>query len=758
MYIVVYFPMDDRSGEIQPLNGIGSFSGRRSSSDNRGCLKRKRIEEASSENVNTLRKAETKSSKLEEGKRQQTEYKEEGESKGSTTKTSFGGTLSEEIVATKSIRINFMAANDFEQSVNAECRGVKQSGTKTTLPGDSKRSLSECLNTKKSSDFESKRNVSDSTGQCAVHEVVWNVSANSETNHEESSDTSSLDAATHTFGSRASELDFWATETPSFSTLPYSLIDLLTKSEFRYFCSKKRSSFLRDPFVGPVGAIARAAREWRKLSDLEREQYVERSTDPMKEQMKKMRSAFGIVLEQARIKATATYADGSDGKRDAEKLYHDRFQEYRHVDRGTKTSVRMDFPAFWNHVADGYLLKKNSEDDINESSYLLDEESDALFESLDPSLKESGPNREAGHRGSGTKEAEAFDDTLADLRLRLQQVSSINRARRKRLRALCSRAGPPSAALAEEQLRHCWAQYKAWYRVSRSLLRGVVVKKPGFNRSKPVSVPPSWRISTAGRPNSDRSRDVTEENDTVCAVCFDGESPEDNQIVYCERCDVGLHQSCYGIREIPEDDFFCDGCARVVRDEAVGLGQAVPKKIKKPQCCLCPIGGGALKPFKDANTWGHVFCALWHPSVSIADRSLMSPLQRKHDDSKDATCELCKERTGCTIVCSVPTCRFSFHPYCGWFGGLQMVVSRVSSSKSEEGHVYGNLRFAAYCPEHSMCNQVEQQRLRAPYCTEKLPSELKLLLRSNGVVPGRRDAHINGLTRADSSETEDEEQ
>lgn len=38
----------------------------------------------------------------------------------------------------------------------------------------------------------------------------------------------------------------------------------------------------------------------------------------------------------------------------------------------------------------------------------------------------------------------------------------------------------------------------------------------------------------------------------MCAVCGDGQSLEDNQIMFCERCDLAVHQTCYGLVDIPE--------------------------------------------------------------------------------------------------------------------------------------------------------------------------------------------------------------
>ena len=43
-----------------------------------------------------------------------------------------------------------------------------------------------------------------------------------------------------------------------------------------------------------------------------------------------------------------------------------------------------------------------------------------------------------------------------------------------------------------------------------------------------------------------------EEDEAYCAVCGDGSSVEPNMIVFCERCDLAVHQNCYGIGEIPQ--------------------------------------------------------------------------------------------------------------------------------------------------------------------------------------------------------------
>ena len=70
-----------------------------------------------------------------------------------------------------------------------------------------------------------------------------------------------------------------------------------------------------------------------------------------------------------------------------------------------------------------------------------------------------------------------------------------------------------------------------------------------------------------------------------CAVCDDERDFDFDQLITCEGCQVTVHQSCYGVHEIPDQavGWLCRAC-----EHTGGVVSEMPK------CCLCPVVGGAL--------------------------------------------------------------------------------------------------------------------------------------------------------------------
>ncbi|TDH68198.1 hypothetical protein CCR75_003234 [Bremia lactucae] len=247
----------------------------------------------------------------------------------------------------------------------------------------------------------------------------------------------------------------------------------------------------------------------------------------------------------------------------------------------------------------------------------------------------------------------------------------------------------------------------------------------------------------------DEQEELTEDEDNAvddgtCVVCFDGQSPETNPIIFCDRCELAVHQRCYGMAKVPSSEFICDRC----RATKEGLDPA-----RDVFCQLCPLSDGAFKRTLDGK-WVHVVCALWCPKVwignlfelsdislvgSLTEARFFNPVEEiegrvaqalggqhvasKHDEIRvielGSLCVHCRVACGRTIQCCYPGCSTSFHPLCGWYDGLPMTISL-----RDERYIYAGggagLQFQLFCsghlpPEFSVAEQLAQRRRRARF-------------------------------------------
>ncbi|KAL8622154.1 hypothetical protein ACOMHN_052956 [Nucella lapillus] len=172
------------------------------------------------------------------------------------------------------------------------------------------------------------------------------------------------------------------------------------------------------------------------------------------------------------------------------------------------------------------------------------------------------------------------------------------------------------------------------------------------------------------------------DEDIVCDVCRSTESEETNEMVFCDKCDICIHQACYGIKTIPQGSWLCRTCA-------VGV---------KPTCMLCPNMGGAMKSTRSGTRWVHVSCALWIPEVGFGDPDKVEPVIKiSHIPPSrwSLTCCVCKDRVGACIQCSVAACKTAFHVTCAFSSGLHMNTVLEDKAGSDD------VKLKAFCPKHS---------------------------------------------------------
>ncbi|XVE77275.1 hypothetical protein DITRI_Ditri13aG0049200 [Diplodiscus trichospermus] len=150
-----------------------------------------------------------------------------------------------------------------------------------------------------------------------------------------------------------------------------------------------------------------------------------------------------------------------------------------------------------------------------------------------------------------------------------------------------------------------------------------------------------------------------------CAICRWVEDWDYNKIIICNRCQIAVHQECYGASDVQDlTSWVCRACET--------------PDIER-ECCLCPVKGmssktrGALKPTDVESLWIHVTCAWFRPEVAFLNHEKMEPavgIFRIPSSSFLKNCVICKQTHGsCTQCCK---CATYFHVMCAAKAGYSM--------------------------------------------------------------------------------------
>lgn len=166
-----------------------------------------------------------------------------------------------------------------------------------------------------------------------------------------------------------------------------------------------------------------------------------------------------------------------------------------------------------------------------------------------------------------------------------------------------------------------------------------------------------------------------------CAICRWIADWDYNRIIICNRCQIAVHQECYG--------------ARSIQDFTSWVCRACETPDVKRECCLCPVKGGALKPSDVEPFWVHVTCAWFQPEVTFTSDERMEPavgVLKIPPNSFAKECVICKQAHGsCTQCCK---CSTSYHAMCASRAGYHMEL-RCSVKNGRQIS-----RFISYCSAH----------------------------------------------------------
>jgi len=175
----------------------------------------------------------------------------------------------------------------------------------------------------------------------------------------------------------------------------------------------------------------------------------------------------------------------------------------------------------------------------------------------------------------------------------------------------------------------------------------------------------------------------------VPEICFmsDDSSPESmsswldhklttdtaSPLLRCESCLLLVHASCYGVSDAPSDgQWKCQRCS-----------QEDKMDVEKSYCCLCRLGGGALKKSTD-NRWVHIGCAVAMPEVFFLDVHLREGIDMGQipQARRKLKCFYCRENSvasgkdnGACVQCCAGKCAVSFHVTCFVLAGFGLEPS-----------------------------------------------------------------------------------
>ena len=176
----------------------------------------------------------------------------------------------------------------------------------------------------------------------------------------------------------------------------------------------------------------------------------------------------------------------------------------------------------------------------------------------------------------------------------------------------------------------------------------------------------------------------TADDDIVCSACLGDREPGD-EILFCDGCDVAVHQKCYDVKKIPDGKWFCDPCKK-----GLIAGSSI--------CQLCSTKSGILVATDKDEEYVHSLCSTYIPEVfwsgasemhvlassSSAPQMQMAPnLSHVPQARWKLKCEICQKKNSAALQCAYGRCVRAVHPTCFVHGQGKSNSNSNSASSSK---------------------------------------------------------------------------
>ena len=185
-------------------------------------------------------------------------------------------------------------------------------------------------------------------------------------------------------------------------------------------------------------------------------------------------------------------------------------------------------------------------------------------------------------------------------------------------------------------------------------------------------------------------------SDQLCSIC-NGIETANNTIVFCDSCNIAVHQDCYGIIFIPPGPWLCRVCLQN------------NMRSQRPRCIVCPEIEGPMKQTTSGN-WIHVTCAVWINELNFGNWHYLEPIEgveRIPNLRWKLNCFICKQKMGACIQCSTKNCFTAYHVSCARKLGLYMTPLKTGSLA--EMALGNDNQLVSFCDKHSpvsrQCNK-----------------------------------------------------